>query len=103
MLDSIAAALGVKKAALIAGFIGAALSAAMGPKRTRIERTFTFLCGFGFAIYLTAPLIQFFKLEAGAYEGGIGFVLGLFGMTISDAIYKFIKETNWSDILKLGR
>src|SRR6185295_5465285 len=86
---------------LIPGALGAALAACMGPERGKIDRLIGFGVGFGFAAYCTDPTVDYFKLSSDTYSGGIGFVLGFFGMTVSDAIMRVIKDVKWDSIMAL--
>lgn len=100
MLDSLAGALGIKKAVLIPAAIGAGLAVMMGPRRTWPERLTTFLVGFFVSVYGTSPLVTLLGGAPGEYLGGVGFVLGLFGMATADAAWRMIRDTDLAGIIK---
>ena len=95
--------LGINKAAAVAGAIGAALAAAQGQDRTRLERSLNFLVGFGIACYAPDLIIGWFGLKDGpSIYGGMGFFLGYFGMSLTDAVVQAIKalrDTDWKVII----
>lgn len=95
MIDSIAATLGVKATTLGAALAGSAVSAIRASHLKPWERVTTFLVGFSSATYLTDPLIRWLNLGAGNYEHGVAFVLGLFGMTIVEAVM----AVDWKEIV----
>lgn len=87
------------KAVIVAGFIGGLISLSfidgMGPKR----RLVALLTGIAMAHYLT-PLIAFLANED-KYQETIGFLVGLFGMSICAAIFRAIQQSNlWAFILR---
>lgn len=100
MLDAVAGALGVKKAVLIPAVIGAALAVALGPKRDWPERLTGFMAGFFVSVYATGPVVTWFGGAPGDYLGGVGFVLGLFGMSVADALWRAVRDTDIAGILK---
>ena len=94
-LESVAAALGIKNsAAIIPALFGAGVAALRGHLPIW-QRIVTFVVGFGMAVYLTHPVIAWFGWSSGAYEHGIAFVLGLFGMTVVEALM----TTDWRSIV----
>lgn len=96
MIEQIAAALGIKKSSVIAPAAVGALVAAIRASHLKVwQRVVTFLCGFGMATYLTHPVLAWFKWEDG-FEHGVAFVLGLFGMTIVEALL----TTDWKAIIQ---
>jgi fructose-specific phosphotransferase system IIC component len=92
MLDQIATVLGVKKAGLIAGFIGALISLRfIAEATTWPSRIFMALAGTMAAAYLTPGIAEY--LGAGErVESALAFCLGLFGMTASGAIMHSLRE-----------
>lgn len=106
MLDGIATAIGVKKGVALAAFIGALIATLIGPKRQWRERAIAFVVGFFAAVYLTHPTVSYFELKAADYEGGVGFMLGCFAMTISDKALQLIRDIDFSavsSIFKKGK
>lgn len=98
-LDWLAGILGTSKATVLAGGAGAGI-AAMLSRRKKIERAITFIVGFGCATFGTSTLIAWLSLDSVRFEGGLGFILGLFGMSLCEAIIRVIEQTNWGDIIK---
>lgn len=106
MLDSLATAIGVKKGVALAALIGALVATLIGPKREWRERAVTFVVGFSAAVYLTHPVVSYFELKAADYEGGVGFMLGCFAMTIADKALMLIRDLDFaavSSIFKKGK
>ncbi len=85
---------------LFPGFIGALLASITGPSRDIKSRFIGFVVGFCVASYGTDPLLNFFSLSHETYQSGCGFILGYFGLSVSDAILKFIRETDFAGIIK---
>lgn len=98
MLDSIAAAIGVKKVVALAAFVGALIATLIGPKRKWRDRAVAFLVGFFAAVYLTGPVVTYFELKTVDYEGGVGFMLGSFAMTIADKALMLIRDLDFAAI-----
>ena len=99
MIESIAAALGVKKGVLVAGLVGAVIATLIGPRRHWVHRITTFVVGFSTAVYLTEPLLAYLQADTMRYGAGMGFLVGLFGMTIADKLLHLIQELNLQTIL----
>lgn len=85
---------------LFPGLIGAFLAAITGPTRNIKERFVGFIFGFCVASYGADPLLNFFSLNHDTYQSGAGFILGYFGLSVSDALMKFIRETDFAGIVK---
>lgn len=81
---------------LAPAIIGSALASIRGDKKSRLERIVGFLGGFCIAAFMTAPVIDYFHLTAGTYNGGVGFALGYFGMALADGVL----SSDWADIIK---
>lgn len=90
----------IKIKLLIPGFIGAFLAAITGPERSKIDRFIGFVFGFCIAMYGADPLLDFFNLTAQTYGAGVGFALGYFGMSLTDALMKTVREIDLAEILK---
>ena len=92
MIEQLAAALGVKQAGLIAGFVGAVVSLRFVTEaRTWPARITMALCGTLCAAYLTPALAEYLDASE-RVENGLAFALGLFGMTLAGAIVSAIRE-----------
>lgn len=86
---------------LIPGILGSALAAFMGPKRGGVDRFVGFLVGASIATFCTLPVLEYFKLAHESYAGGVGFVLGFFGMSIADAGLRVFHGIDWNGILDI--
>ena len=86
---------------LIPGILGSGLAAFMGPRRGWQDRLIGFLVGSSFATYCTLPVLEYFKLQHDAYAGGVGFVLGFFGMSVADAALRVLRDIDWKSIGEL--
>lgn len=98
-MDAFLASLGIKKAALVAGFVGGLISLRFFDGLTSSQKFATAVSGAASANYLTDPTIAHFALTVG-YEGGIGFAIGLFGMSVAAALVRLVKDTDWAGVLK---
>lgn len=92
MLEQIAVALGVKKAGLIAGFIGAVISLKFLTEiQTWPARIFMAFCGTMCAAYATPGIADYFKWSE-RVESALAFAVGLFGMTLANAVMGALRE-----------
>jgi len=83
------------KAVIIAGFIGGVLSMSFVDGMNKRQRLVAICSGMVMAHYL-APLIAFLFHEE-EYQETIGFLIGLFGMSVCSAIFRSIKNSDmWS-------
>lgn len=100
-MNEILAALGIKKMSILfAGAAGSMLAIWHNPSLSKIQ-----ICGIGIggllcSMYLTTPILSFFKLSGDEYEHGVAFIVGLFGMSIIGAITEGIKKLDLAGILK---
>lgn len=83
--------------ALIAGVIGAAVSLKFAPEMSTWEKVTTVATGACMAQFITDPLSAYFSFQV--YRDSIGFLIGLFGLSLCAAILKVVKETNLSQVL----
>lgn len=97
-IDAALSAAGVTFKTLIASAIGAFISLRFFEGLKPMEKWTTFLGGWGMAAYAAAPLTIYFELSK-VTETGIALAVGLFGMSISAAVIKVIKETNWGALV----
>lgn len=92
MLEQLAAVLGVKKAGLVAGFIGALVSLRFVREAdTWPARCFMALAGTMAAAYLTPGLAEYLGASE-RVESALAFGFGLFGMTVAGAIVSALRE-----------
>jgi len=76
---------------------GAALAALKSSHLSPWQRVVTFLGGFFAALFLTDPIVTWFRLvPIDKYEHGVAFILGLFGMTVFEIVF----TTDWKSIIK---
>lgn len=101
-MNEFLAALGIKKVALLAGLVGGIVSLRFFEGLTNSGKAMTAIGGAAFANYLTTPVVSFFKVSPGDFDGGVGFALGLFGMSVAAAAVKMIRETDWSRFIPGG-
>ena len=100
--DQILAAFGVKKIAALAGLIGGIVSLrffADAATMSFCSKLVIAASGAAIANYLTEGFMSYFSVKSGM-EGAIGFLLGLFGMSVTAAIIKGIGETDWASLIK---
>ena len=85
------------KAVIVAGLVGGLISMNFVDGMTAKQRLAAILAGATIAHYLS-PLIAFlFNMRD--YQETIGFLVGLFGMSICSAIFKAIKDSDlWAII-----
>lgn len=80
------------KAVLLAGFLGGILSMSFVDGMSKWQRAIAVCSGSVMAHYLS-PLIAFLFKE-GDYVQTIGFLIGLFGMSICAAIFRAIQNSD---------
>lgn len=93
-MDSIASALGMKT---FAGFVGGIISLRFFEGLTLQGKAWTVGGGMVMSFFLTHPIMDYFKWNVEHYEGGVGFIVGLFGMSVAAAAAKLVTD---SDVLK---
>lgn len=82
MIDQIASTLGLKKAALLGGFLGALVSLRFFPEaQSWWQRCTTLFSGWVCAAYV-APLAAATLDIAEKHEGGVAFLVGVVGMAL---------------------
>lgn len=97
--NGLLAALGLKAVNVVAGAVTSFVSLRFFDGLTVWEKWTTFLGGWAIAAWGAAPVTEFFELKAKT-EIGIALILGLFGMSLTAALVRMIKETNWTGLLK---
>lgn len=91
MLEHILQAIGIKGSAAIGGMVGALISLKFAEGLTIKSKFLMFLCGMSLAGYTTPLAAHFFSIGSD-YFGGIGLLIGLFGMALVSAIIKSIPD-----------
>lgn len=84
------------KVVVIAGFLGSVVSMNFVEGMTQKQRLVAIISGMVMSYYLT-PLIAFL-FSYGDYKAPIGFLVGLFGMSICAAIFRAIKSSDLWDL-----
>lgn len=86
------------KAVIIAGFLGSVLSLSFVDHMSRKQRAVAVVSGVILAHYI-APLISHIFNEE-SYVETIGFLVGLFGMSITAAVFRAIKHSDLWGLIK---
>jgi hypothetical protein len=89
--------LGVNKSAALSGLVGGLMSLRWVPECNWFYRTNTILSAGIMANFFTPPIYQYFKI-AGMGEGAVGFIIGLFSITILAAAFKILQESQLHQI-----
>lgn len=97
-LDYVAQAMGVKKAALIAGFFGGLAALPFISARTWFERASIVLGGAVASGYCTPIVVSYFFIQNDG-AGGIGFGIGAFGMAIVWSILEGIRKLDVASLI----
>lgn len=96
-----ASAFGVKaifSSTVIAGLLGALVSLQFLSHMKGWERLTAFVSGWVIACYV-APVVSYF-LGIEQFQGPVGFMVGIYGMSITAAIYEAIKKADpWGLIM----
>ena len=82
----------------LAGFIGGVLALRFFEGLTPTGKAWTVAGGMAMAYFVTHPVIDFFVLKP-HYEGAVGFVVGLFGMSIAAALFSAVKQIELARIV----
>jgi hypothetical protein len=82
---------GLKVATLVGGFFGALVSLKFIEGLSTRQRGSTVLAGTIVSAYITPIAVEFLEITP-KLEGGIAFILGLFGMSLTGAIIKALPE-----------
>jgi len=98
MIEQLAAALGIKsKGVLLWGLIGACLSMYFAQPGMHWLTRLVYCSGGAACAYVGAPaLAEYFTLSEAA-TGAVGFVLGVFGMSLLAALQTIIRESKWGE------
>ena len=86
-------------AMIVAGILGAAVSLKfVSPSLSPWEKVTTVVSGAILAHFLTYPTINYFKLNT--YQETVGFLIGLFGLSLCAAMLEAIKKFDLSNVIK---
>lgn len=100
MLDWLGQTLGIEKTTSLGGILGALLSLAFLERATGpFAKVTAIFGGWAIAHFVTPLAVEYFGLTS-RWQGGMGFLLGLFGMLIVAAIARALKAL---DLLQLIR
>lgn len=97
--NGLLAALGLKLANVLAGALTSFASLRFFDGLQVWEKWTTFVGGWAIAAWGAAPVTEYFELKP-RLEIGMALVLGLFGMSLTAAVVKLIKETDWGGIVR---
>ena len=97
ILQHIAEFLGVKKLALVAGGIGAAVSMPF-IEGTLPRKLSLFVSGWAASVFASPVLIRW--MDVGDAEYGVVFLVGVFAMSITDAIIRSLKDVTFTSIME---
>lgn len=93
MLDTVAELLGIAKAKMVAGFLGALLALAW-IKGPFVYRGALFVGGWAASIYVTPILNHAFELET----AGMEFLVGIFSMSTVAAVFRTMEQVDFAGI-----
>lgn len=92
MFESLLADLGLKKAALLAGFVGSIVSLRFVTElHGAWSRASMVVCGTLTAAYVSPALAEVMSVSA-RVEHGLTFAVGLFGMSMAGALLAFVRD-----------
>lgn len=87
------------KAVIFSSFVGGVISLRFIDRMNKKQRCVAILSGMGMAHYLSPVIAYYFK--AVDFEETIGFLIGLFGMSICAALFRAIENSDlWAFIQK---
>lgn len=93
---------GIKFATILAGFFGAVISLEYVSELSRWRKCLAILGGAVCASY-GAPIIVHFLALPASLEAGIGFFLGLFGMSIAGVVFRTLDRIDLVSLIKSWR
>lgn len=91
-MDAFFASLGLTKTSAIGGFAGSVISLRFLTDLNIWQRFVTVLTGTVFAAYITPLAISAFEVSS-KHDGTVGFIIGVFGMSIAAAVMKEVPST----------
>ena len=97
--EEVLAVVGIKLGNLCASAAGAFVSLRFFEGLNIYERWSTFLGGLLLGVYAAEPLVEFLTLKP-IMEKGISLAVALFGMSLSAAVIKALRDTDWSAIIR---
>jgi hypothetical protein len=83
----------------IIGAIGSIVALRFAPGESWIIRFVNVLNGAGIAGFFSPAASEYFALTSPAMYSAMAFAFGLFGMNLTSAIYRWLKNAQLSDIL----
>lgn len=97
-LDGLVTYLGINKSAAIWGLIGGLLSLRFVTECGWLARTNTVCMAGIMANLFTDPIYEYFSVK-GLGQGGVGFIIGLFSITILAAAFKTLQELEFTKLV----
>lgn len=83
-----------------AGFLGALAGTRIAPGLTWFERIVNIVAGAACAGYLAPAAAELFNLTSPVMRGGLGFFVGMFGMSIAAAGLEAIRTLALAEIIR---
>ena len=81
-----------------AGVLGAFSALRFTPGISTGAKIFNVICGSAFAVFGAPGVMELLHLNSIRLLCFLSLILGLFGMSLADAIFKALKEVEWSKI-----
>lgn len=97
-IDWLCLALGINKGAFVSGLLGGVFSLRWVAEGGWLLKSTTVLFGGLAANWWTGPVYSWFGIK-GLHEAAVGFMIGLFAMSLTAAIFKAITEANLASAL----
>lgn len=82
----------------VAGIIGALVGLWIVPGKSWFERFGNLFAACAIAWFGAPAAIEFFAVQSSGMQGFMGFAIGLFGLSITSAIFAGIRETKLNEI-----
>lgn len=98
-LEELLAAVGLTKAPFVAGFIGGVFSLHFVKELRGATGSLAAIAG-GAATggYVAPVVVEYWSLSPSA-NGALGFLIGMFGLSLASAVYVVITTTDWKAVL----
>lgn len=81
-----------------AGFFGSLVSLKFIKGASTFERVMMFIGGMSLSFYATSAVAGFLGMSR--FAGGVGFLLGLFGMAVVGKVYEALQAVDAADLAK---
>jgi hypothetical protein len=98
MIDWLCATLGINKSAFLSGLLGGLFSLRWVPQVGWVGILSAIVFAGVVANYVTRPVYQWLAIQS-LHEGGVGFLVGLFAMSMAGACFKALGELQLGPML----